>query len=321
MRRQTTAWRDRCKRQGTTRGGVVCAWLLASAISGFSSVRAAAPEVVHVWPGSPPGETKTLPPEEDVNKATDEPVGGRPIIKLTNVSTPTLSVFRPEPDKDTGAAVVICPGGGHYILAFDHEGTEVAQWLNTFGVTGIVLKYRVPFRNPGRRWEAAVQDAQCAVSVVRSRASEWGIDPQRIGILGFSAGGETAGLTALFHHQRQYAAVDDVDRVSCRPDFAVLVYPAGFCDPKTPWQLVDYVHVDRDTPPMFLAHAYDDEVPVSNSVLLFSELRKHDVPAELHAFASGGHGYGMRLTGHPCNTWPQRCQEWMKDQRWLAPRP
>jgi len=278
---------------------------------------AAEPLIVNVWPGKPPGETKALPPEQDVNKPDDKPVGDRKIIKLTNVSTPTLSVYRPSAERANGTAIIVCPGGGHSILAFDHEGTEVAEWLNTLGVTGIVLKYRVPFRNPDKRWEAAVQDAQRAVRVARSRAKEWNIDPERLGILGFSAGGETAGRAAMLHAKRQYAAVDAIDDVSCRPDFAALIYPGGLDDKSTPWTLKSDVHVDANTPPMFFAHAADDRVPAAQSVLLFTELRKVSVPAELHVYASGGHGYGMRKTGHPVNTWPDRCADWLRDQGWL----
>lgn len=280
---------------------------------------AAEPEIVNVWPGKPPGETKELPPESNTTKPEDKPVGDRPIIKLGNVSTPTLAIYRPAKEADTGAAVIICPGGGHHILAYDHEGTEVAEWLNGIGVTGIVLKYRVPARDPEKRWLAAVQDAQRAVSVVRCKASLWGLDPVRIGILGFSAGGETAGLTALLHAQRQYEPQDAVDQVPCRPDFAALIYPAYFDRKDQPWELRTDITVDASTPPMFFAHAFDDRVPVANSVLLFIELRKAGVTAELHAYASGGHGFGMRNTGHPINTWPQRCGEWMKSQGYLNP--
>jgi acetyl esterase/lipase len=281
---------------------------------------AADPEVVNLWPGKPPGETASLPPEENITKPDDKPVGDRQIIKLTNVSTPTLSIYRPAKEKDTGAAIVVCPGGGHRILAFDHEGTEVAQWLNTIGVTGIVLKYRVPARNQDRRWEAAVQDAQRGMSLVRSKAREWNLDPKRIGILGFSAGGETAGLTAILHTQRQYTPLDEIDQVSCRPDFAALIYPGGLTPREDPWRLRDYVRVERTTPPMFFAHSYDDGVPVANSLLVFAELKKASVPAELHLYATGGHGWGIRNTGHPCNSWPQRCEEWLRNQGWLAAR-
>jgi acetyl esterase/lipase len=274
---------------------------------------AADPQVIHLWPGKPPGESKELPPEENITKPDDKPVGDRPIIKLTNVSTPTLSVYRPSTDRDTGLAIIVCPGGGHRILAFDHEGTEVAEWLNTLGVTALVLKYRVPARNPDKRWEGAVQDAQRAIGLVRSRAKEWNVDPQKIGILGFSAGGDTAARAALLHAQRQYDAVDAVDQVSSRPDFAVLIYPGGLDDKTTPWKLKDDVQVDKTSPPMFFAHAADDNVPASQSVLLFSELRKAGISAELHVYATGGHGYGMRQTGHPVNTWPQRCEDWLRN--------
>ncbi len=181
-----------------------------------------------IWPGKPPGETKELPPEQDVTKPDQIDPGGKPIIRLTNVSIPTVSLYRPAKEKDTGTAVIICPGGGHHILALNHEGTETAEWLTTLGVTGIVLKYRVPSRTPdGKQWLAAVQDAQRAVSLVRSKAKEWELDPQRIGILGFSAGGETAGLTAYFA-DRQYQPADEIDKISFRPDFAMLIVSGIF---------------------------------------------------------------------------------------------
>lgn len=289
--------------------GVLLALVLFSA-----TLSAADPQPINLWPAKAPGEVKELPPEQDVNKPTDKLVGDRKIIKLTNVSTPQITVFEPPADKRTGCAIIICPGGGHHILAYDHEGTECAQFFAARGVTGIVLKYRVPFRNPDKRWEAAVQDAQRAISLVRSRAAEWQIDPQRIGILGFSAGGETAGLAAILHTERQYAAVDKIDEVSCRPDFAALIYAAGFENKKTPWTLQDHIKIDAHTPPMFLVHAQDDNVPVANAVLVFQELKKAKVPAELHIYTSGGHGYGMRNTGHAVNTWPDRCADWLVQQ-------
>ena len=187
----------------------------------------AKPSIVKpIWPEKPPGDTVELPPEQDVTKPDAKDAGGKRIIRLTNVSIPTISIYRPSKETDTGTSVIICPGGGHSILAFNHEGTETAEWLTTLGVTGIVLKYRVPTRTPnGDRWKAAVQDAQRAVSLVRSQAEELGLNPKRTGILGFSAGGETAGLTSYFA-QRQYESVDAVDQVSFRPDFSMLIYPA-----------------------------------------------------------------------------------------------
>jgi acetyl esterase/lipase len=283
--------------------------------AGLSFASAADPVVVNLWPGKAPGELKELPPEQNIFKEGDKLIGGRPIIKLANVSTPTLTIFKPE--KPNGCAVIVCPGGGHSILAFDHEGTETAEWLQTLGVTAFVLKYRVPARNPDKRWEAAVQDAQRAVSLIRSQVSDWKLDPQRIGILGFSAGGETAGRTALLHAQRQYPAVDAVDEISCRPDFAALIYPGGLVE-RGKTELRSDVVVDKTTPPMFFVHAFDDGVTPLSSLLLATELKNAGISAELHLYSAGGHGYGMRNTGHPVNNWPVRCGEWLKQQGWLG---
>ncbi|HVW39391.1 MAG TPA: alpha/beta hydrolase [Pirellulales bacterium] len=274
--------------------------------------------VLPIWPGKAPGETKELPPEENVTKPGQKDAGGKPIIRLTNVSIPTVSVYRPAKEKDTGTAVIICPGGGHQILAFNHEGTEVAEWLTTLGVTGIVLKYRVPTRTPdGKRWLAAVQDAQRAVSFVRAKAKEWELNPQRIGILGFSAGGETAGLTSYFA-DRQYEPADEIDQVSFRPDFAMLIYPAYFEKKGEPTKLREDVAITKNAPPTFLVHAWDDPVTVFSSLHIAAELRKVGVPTELHIYANGGHGYGMRDTGHDVNTWPQRAADWLKQNRLLS---
>ena len=289
--------------------------LVALALCASSSSAAEPWKTVNVWPAKAPGEIKDLTAETNLWKATDPPVGGKPLIKLANVSTPTLAIYKPAKEKDTGTSVVICPGGGHFILAYDLEGTEVAEWLNTLGVTGIVLKYRVPARNPTNRSEAAVQDAQRAVRMVRTSAKEWGLDPMRIGILGFSAGGEAAGLAAINHEVEQYPAIDIVDEASARPDFAILIYPAYFTDKKN--RLKDTVTITKETPPMFLAHSFDDPVDVRSSLLLALGLKDAGVSCELHTYASGGHGWGLRKTGHPCNTWPDRCGEWMDKQGYL----
>lgn len=271
-----------------------------------------------IWPGKPPGETQELPPEQDTTKPGQKDAGGKPIIRLTNVSIPTLSVYRPAKENDTATAVIICPGGGHHILAFNHEGTETAEWLTTLGVTGIVLKYRVPTRTPdGQRWLAAVQDAQRAVSFVRAKAKEWEIDPQRIGILGFSAGGETAGLTSYFA-ERQYQPVDDTDQTSFRPDFTMLIYPAYFEKKGDPSKIREDVAITKNAPPTFLVHAWDDPVTVFSSLDIAAELKKAGVPAELHIYAKGGHGYGMRDTGHNVNSWPQRAADWLKESGLLS---
>lgn len=263
-----------------------------------------------VWPGRPPGETRTLPPEADQTRANDRLVAGRPVIRLGNVSTPQLTVHRPDPRLDTGAAVLICPGGGFNILAYDLEGTEVAAWLNRLGVTGIVLKYRVPARDPSRRWLAAVQDAQRAMSLVRSKAGEWGLRTDRLGILGFSAGGATAAYTALAA-ERLYPAVDTADTVAWRPDFALLIYTGGFVE-RGQTTLSGVMPVGPSAPPMFLVHAFDDAVPVQNSLLLAAELRRQGGSAEVHVYDAGGHGYGLRPDpALPVTSWPERAAAWL----------
>ncbi len=294
--------------------------LVLSAVSAlcFSPVHAligADHEVIPLWPGKPPGETKELPPEADTTTPDSDKIAGRRLMRIGNVSTPTLTVYPAPADKATGTSVVICPGGGHYILAWDLEGTEVAEWLNSIGVTAFVLKYRVPGREPSPRWRAAVQDAQRAMSLVRSRAKEFGVDPERVGIMGFSAGGETAVLTTVFT-DRTYEDVDGVDGFSSLPSFSALIYGAGVVDRET-LGIRDYLKVTPGTPPVFMAHAFDDGVPIENCLLLMAELKKNKVPSELHIYSEGGHGYGLRKTRQPVTSWNDRMADWMKVSGWL----
>ena len=270
------------------------------------------PLVLDVFPGKVPGESGKIGDE----KFLDQKPGEKPVQRLTNVSKPTLTIFAPPKDKNTGAAVVICPGGGYNILAWDLEGEEVAAWLNSIGVTGIVLKYRVPRRPEDPKGEpppGPFQDAQRAMSLVRSKAKEYHIDPHRIGILGFSAGGHLAAATALQFDKRTYPPIDEIDTISSRPDFAVLVYPA-YLTSKDKGELLPTVHVSKDSPPMFFAHAANDGVKADNSVQLFLALRRAGVPAELHVYASGGHGFGLRPTDSPSSTWPRACADWLRER-------
>jgi acetyl esterase/lipase len=275
------------------------------------------PLVLDVWPDKVPGETKPI----DAEKLVEPKPGQTKVQRLTNVSKPTITVHRPQADKNTGAAVVICPGGGYNILAWDLEGEEVAAWLNSIGVTGIILKYRVP-RRPDQPKDqpppGPLQDAQRALSLVRSKATEWGIDPKRIGILGFSAGGHLSAKASTSFDKRTYEPIDDFDSVSCRPDFAVLVYPAYLTN-KEGSALSPSIQVTEQTPPMFLVHAGDDRILAENSVQLYLALRKAKVPAELHVYPKGGHGFGLRPSEHPVVTWPRRCEEWMRSQGLLKP--
>jgi acetyl esterase/lipase len=294
------------------RTGILVTFLLS--FLGGAALAADKPTVLDLWPGKAPGD------KGDIGEEKVETKPGDPTKRVTNVSKPTLTVFRPAKDKDTGAAVVIAPGGGYNILAWDLEGEEVAEWLNSIGVTGIVLKYRVP-RRPSDPKEGgpvgALQDAQRALSLVRSKASEWKIDPERIGMLGFSAGGHlTASLSTNFD-KRAYDTIDSVDKVSCRPDFAVLIYPGGVIE-KGKATLRSDIRVTKDTPPMFFAHATNDPVSSENSVALYLALREAKVPAEMHLYATGGHGFGLRKSDQPCSTWPARCAEWMGVRKLLT---
>lgn len=265
---------------------------------------AAEPITWNLWPGKAPGEVKELPPEYDRSKPEDKLVGGRRLIKLSNVSTPQLTIYKPKPAIDTGTSVIIAPGGGHTILAYDLEGTEVAQWFNSIGVTGIVLKYRVPgvARDPDRRWLASAQDGQRAMSVVRGRAKEIGIDPNKIGIIGFSAGGSPAKYTSLTT-QRLYDPMDQYDTVSFRPDFVAPIYSGG---------IPEGVEIPADCPPFFMVIAHDDKDRSIGMAELYIALKKGGASAELHIYESGGHGYGLRKTDQPVTSWPDRMEEWMR---------
>jgi len=225
-------------------------------------------------------------------------------------------VFRPPASRNTGASVVVCPGGGFSILAWDLEGTEVAKWLNDIGVTAIVLKYRVPTRNQDPSWLAPVQDAQRAIRLTRTHAKSWQLDPDKIGILGFSAGGKTAGMAALLD-EAQYKSVDKGDEHSFKPNFAVLVYAAWFVN-KENTALLEDIEVSEKTPPMFFAHAFDDPIRVENSLHLCLALKKHNVRSELHVYSEGGHGYGLRENGQPVTTWHKRCTEWLRINNWIG---
>ena len=266
----------------------------------------------------PPGYQVTTGPEQDTTKDDGRQVAGKRVIRLGNVSVPQISLYLPPAEQRNGSAVVICPGGGFSILAWDLEGTEVAEWLNGLGVTAAVVKYRVPIRNHEPRWQPPAQDAQRAISLVRSKADEWGLSPERIGVLGFSAGGATAAHTALAAGNREYEAIDKLDDTSCRADFAVLVYPAYLVD-NDGKQLKDDVKVTAEAPPTFFVHAFDDRVRPENSLLLAAALKKVNVPAEVHVYAAGGHGYGLRETDQPVTTWPAHCEAWLK-QRGLLNR-
>ena len=292
---------------------------LAAAVAGCANVLAAQkpawqPAPGHLtlplWPNGAPGAVANPPPEVDTTTAKDNLIAGKPLVRLGNVSNPTLTLYKPK-NKNTGAAVVVFPGGGYHILAIDLEGTEVCDWLTGEGVSCVLVKYRVPDSGPYPKSSAALQDAQRAVGMVRSHATEWHIDPHRIGVLGFSAGAHLAAALSTHFDQRLYSSVDAADSVSCRPDFAVIVYPGYLALEEKNFEPNPDIRPTAETPPSFILQAEDDPVHVENAVVYFMALKHAKVPAELHIYAQGGHGYGLRRTELPVTKWPLSVNTWL----------
>jgi acetyl esterase/lipase len=298
-------------------------FLAISIFAAWPVIGADKPLVVEIWPGRAPEESGNIGEEKfrmspKLDRKQVEVT--EPTRLVTNVTKPTLTIYRPAKDKDTGTAVLICPGGGYWDLYWQLEGEEVAAWLNSIGVTGIILKYRVPRRpdepkgQPARR---PLQDAQRAVRLVRSNATKWGINPQQIGMVGFSAGGHLAIATATSFDRRTYEPIDEVDKISCRPDFAIGVY-SGYLKAKDKDEISPGLRIAAGTPPIFLAHGGDDIIsPPEHSVLMYLALKKAGIPAELHIYATAAHDFGVRPSDHPCSTWTQACANWLRHQGFL----
>ncbi len=268
-----------------------------------------------LWPEGVPGEADLkLAPESQEDRENDG------IWRVSNVSQPTITFYPAPSDKNTGATVVVCPGGGYSILAISHEGTQVCEWLNSIGVNAALLKYRVPRRDGLAKHHAPLQDAQRALSLVRANAAAWKLDPDRVGILGFSAGGHLATM-ALTSGQtpRTYPENPGIDGQSCQPNFAILVYPAYLQDEADPLRLAPEIHIDKDTPPVFMVIAHGDKRFVQGNALLYLEMARAGASAELHVFAKGGHGFGMKKIEEEIAQWPRLAGDWMKTMGFLAP--
>jgi acetyl esterase/lipase len=264
-----------------------------------------------LWPGAVPGAQTNSPAKAETPTPSDYRVAGKLLIRLGNVSTPTLTLYTPK-GKNSGAAVVVFPGGGYNILAIDLEGTEVCDWLNSDGIACVLLKYRVPDSGPYPKSAAALQDAQRALGIVRLHAAEWHIDSNRIGVLGFSAGGHLTAAISNHFEERLYPAQDAADKLSCRPDFAVVVYPGYLALADQNFAPNPDIQPTAKTPPTFIVQAEDDPVHVENAVVYFLALKNAKVPAELHIYSQGGHGYGLRRTALPVTAWPQGVETWLR---------
>lgn len=277
---------------------------------------------VPIWPDKAPDSLPGSGPEDEMTQRENQ-VAGKPWFEVANVTRPTMTIYSPK-EKSTGAAMVVFPGGGYRILAIDLEGTEVCDWLTSKGITCVLLKYRVPGSGP--HWDPkcdcrvipkthmALQDAQRTLGLLRLHAGKWNIDPRKIGVLGFSAGGHLAAAIST-HFERAYAPVDAADKESSRPDFAVVLYPGHMSInyKEDLSKLNPYIHVTNQTPPTFLLHAQDDPInPVEYSLLYYAALKKVNVPVEMHLFAEGQHAFGLRRTKLPITNWPELVEAWLK---------
>ena len=272
---------------------------------------------VPIWPGAVPDARPVTGPE--VETTTEELAAGRPWVTVGNVSRPTMTVYSPD-GKNTGATVVVFPGGGYLVLSMDLEGSEVCDWLTSKGITAVLLKYRVPGKGHPRSGPypdspEALEDAQRTVGLVRFHAAEWHIDPHKVGVLGFSAGGHLVAAMSTHFEHRSYPALDAADKESCRPDFAVAIYPGHLSLAENSFALNPDIrtHISRQTPPTFLLQNEDDHVDrVEDSLSYYAALKKAGIPVEMHLYAQGGHAFGLRRTKLPVTGWPQLVETWLR---------
>ncbi|MDR1379943.1 MAG: alpha/beta hydrolase [Tannerella sp.] len=266
-------------------------------------------EAIRLFPGGAPGEKGALPAENvDV---TGNKVGGETVQRMGNVTEPAITVYHPVQELACGTAMIVCPGGGYNILAYDLEGTEICDWLNDLGITAVLLKYRVPRREGLEKHAAPLQDAQRAVSYVRAHAGELNINPARIGIMGFSAGAHLSAMASNHPQEHTYPAVDACDGHSSRPNFCLLVYPA-YLSGETVGALSPEIKVSSATPPTMLVQAEDDKSHINSSLSYYYALKEAGVPATMHLYSKGGHGYGLRDTKAVVNEWPERAEYWLR---------
>ncbi len=285
-----------------------------------------------IWSNGAPEPSSFTGPEKDIDLPSDPLIAGRKIIRLTNVSEPTIAVYKPatSPAAVPGTAnpaVLVLPGGGYQILAYDLEGTEVCAWLNSIDVTCVLLKYRVPYTGHFPERTEDLEDAQQAMRLTRQHAADWGIDPRRLGVLGFSAGGHLAAVLsnhfdfkpepAKAAELAQHGGLDAV--ISARPDFAFILYPGYLVHWPDKTNIAPEAVPNAATPPTFLLQAEDDPVHEENALVYFQALKEAHVPAELHLYANGGHGYGLRPTELPITHWPQLAETWLRSIHMLGP--
>lgn len=269
------------------------------------TLRAADPAEIKIWPEGAPGQM--TPPSPATQEFLRTKAGK---TTITNIHEPTITVFQPA--KPNGTSIIVAPGGGYVFLSAVHEGTHVCEWLTTIGVTGILLKYRTPTRDDAAPHEKPAADAAQAIKLVRQKAAQWHLDPQRVGLLGFSAGGNLLAHLACDRDLSNYPTSYDDTRGGV-PNFGIMIYGGGFVDPSVPSRFTKGFSVPHDAPPMFIACAHDDGQNPVAAVTMYLEYKRLGLPCELHLFSKGGHGFGIRAQNNPINAWPQRCAEWLED--------
>ena len=299
-------------------------FLLMAGMSFSSLAEAREPDaVIDLWEQNAPGETTRETGVKLERRANENP----PATRIKEITRPQLHLFQPPAEKRNGTAVLIFPGGAYNYVVADKEGSETAEWLNSLGITAFVAHYRTKEPKPRAQTDARLppfserplQDGQRAVSLVRKRATEWGIKPDQIGVIGFSAGGQAAALITTRFNERAYEAKDDVDQVSCRPDFSLLIYPWRLVDEKT-GELNEVLTINKTTPPTLMVHAHNDHATPISSILFYTALKKNGVPSELHIYENGGHGYGMRpVDDSYVDTWPDRAGDWLRQHSLANP--
>ena len=263
---------------------------------------------VLLFPDGAPGETSKL---KQIDDLTGNKVAGCPVLRITNVSEPTLTFYPAPADNNSGVTIIVNPGGGYNILAYNLEGTEICKRFNSYGINCVLVKYRVPRREGLEKHEVPLQDVQRAIAYTRSHSKEWNIDPDKIGVLGFSAGAHLSAVASTNYQNRTYPRIDSNDDVSLRPDFTVLIYPAYLSADK--FSISSELRIDENTPPTIIIQTQDDNNYIDSSIFYYYALKEAKVPVTMHLYTLGGHGYGARNTGHTVNEWPYRVLSWLRD--------
>ena len=274
----------------------------------LSSMVMAQQAPVLLFPDGAPGETRRLKEKEDLSGSK---VAGCPVLRISDVSEPTLTFYPAPADNNSGATIIVNPGGGYNILAYNLEGTEICKRFNSHGVNCVLVKYRVPRREGLEKHQAPLQDLQRAIAYTRSHAKAWNIDPDRIGVMGFSAGAHLAAVASNNFNERTYPQVDGFDNVSLRPDFCVLIYPA-YLDGEN-FSIAPELKVTGNTPPTFIVQTQDDHRLLNSSIFYYYALKEAKVPVSMNLYPTGGHGYGLRNTGDWVNEWPFRVMSWLRE--------